>query len=620
MCGIVGKAYFNKDKEIYYQEIKLMTGSIAHRGPDDEGIFISKDKRVGLGNRRLAIIDLSQKGHQPMTYLNRYTIVSNNEIYNFQEEKEKLIKKGYSFNSDCDTEVILALYAEYGKGCLNHLRGMFAFAIYDEVEKTIFLARDRIGKKPLKYFLNDTVLIFASELKAILTQTGIKKSIDYKAIQLYLTYGYTPAPLTGFDGIKKLEPGTYMFINLRNKSIEKKRYWQPTFNHKLNLSEKEWSKRILDTLEESTRLRMISDVPLGAFLSGGVDSSGVVATMAGLSTKPVKTFTISFKDKDLDESRHAARIARMYKTDHHVLDAKPQSTDLLPFLAKQYEEPFADASNVVTYMVSEMTKKYVTVALNGDGGDENFAGYPNRYMRLKRDVDYDYWIQNIRPVAAKLLGSFPKAKNFLEKAKLPLYQRFASYNKIFGPDELINHSVGKINELAKINNPYKIVDDCFKTFKGKDSKDAGLKFDLMYFLPDQLLTKVDIASMAVSLEARSPLLDHKIIELAGTIPFSLKVKKGESKYIFKKALEKIVPKENLYRPKVGFTIPLDRWFSGKLNAYAENILLSKKSKIDNFFNMDHVRMMIEDKNKTQDFGPRLWSLMSLELWLKAYFA
>jgi asparagine synthase (glutamine-hydrolysing) len=619
MCGIAGIAYFGKNKEVHPREIELMTSKIAYRGPDDEGIFISKDKRVGLGSRRLAIIDLSKRGHQPMTYLNRYTITFNGEIYNFQEERQKLVKLGYRFNSESDTEVILALYSKYGKKCLDHFRGMFAFAIYDEIEKTLFLARDRIGKKPLKYLLDDTKIIFASELKAILTQNGIKRDIDYEAIQLYMTYGYVPSPLTGFVGIKKLEPGTYMFINLQNKSIEKKRYWEPEFKDKLQLSESAWCNKILDTLEEATKIRMISDVPIGAFLSGGVDSSGVVATMAGLSTGPIKTFTIAFKDKDSDESVYATNIAKRYKTDHHVLMAKPQSIEILPFLAKQYEEPFSDASNVVTYMVSEMTKKYVTVALNGDGGDENFAGYPNRYNRLKRDVDYDSWIQKVRPVASKLLKRFPKANNFLEKAKLPLYERFASYNKIFGPDEVLNHSKGKLHELALNENPYEIVDDCFKSFNGKDLKDAGLKFDLMYFLPDQLLTKVDIASMAVSLEARSPLLDQKIIELGCQIPFNLKVKNGESKYILKKAFEKIVPKENLYRPKMGFTIPLDKWFSGKLNGYAKHVLLSKDSHVTKMFDEEYVKEMIECNNKKEDFGPRLWSLMCLELWLKSYF-
>jgi asparagine synthase (glutamine-hydrolysing) len=628
MCGIAGKAYFNKNKEIRREDLKLMTSSIAHRGPDDEGVFISRDKTVGLGSRRLAIIDLSQKGHQPMTYMNRYTITFNGEIYNFQEEKQKLIKLGYNFNSASDTEVILALYDKYGKKCLDHLRGMFAFAIYDEIEKTIFLARDRIGKKPLKYLLDNSVLIFASELKAILTQTGVKRELDYKAIHLYLTYGYTPAPMTGFIGIKKLEPGTYMFINLRNKSVERKRYWEPKFRDKLQLSEKEWCRRILDTLEEATKIRMISDVPIGAFLSGGVDSSGVVATMAGLSTKPIKTFTIAIDDNDFDETKYAGNIAKRYKTDHHILVAKPQSTEILPFLTKQYEEPFADASSVVSYMVSEMTRKYVTVALNGDGGDENFAGYPNRYIRLKRDVDYDYWIQNIRPTAAGALKTMStiftsktiaKASTFFEKAKLPLYQRFASYNKVFSPDELLNQSVGNLHKLASTENAYQIIDNCFKTFSGNDMKDAGLKFDLLYFLPDQLLTKIDIATMAVSLEARSPLLDQKMIELAGSIPFNLKIKNGESKYILKKAFESIVPKENLYRPKVGFGIPLHKWFSGRLNGYAKGLLLSRTSRIKEFFSVEYVKEIIGNNNKKEDFGPRLWSLMCLELWLQNYF-
>jgi len=619
MCGIAGKAYFNKNHEVRLSELKMMSASIVHRGPDDEGFFISKNKRVGFASRRLAIIDLSVRGHQPMKYGDRYVITFNGEIYNFKEEKEKLIKEGYKFSSETDTEVVLALYSKYGTSCLKHLRGMFAFAIYDSVNQTLFLARDRIGKKPLKYFLDDTQIIFASELKAILTQTGFIKKPDYKALQLYLTYGYCPAPMTGFEGIKKLEPGSYLFINLNRKTVQKTKYWQPRFKNKLHLSESKWSKKILDTLEESTRIRMISDVPIGAFLSGGVDSSGVVATMAALSPKPVKTFTIAFADKKLDESRYAKNIVKRYKTDHHVLIAKPQSVETLPDLAKQYEEPFADASNIVTHMVSKMTKKYVTVALNGDGGDENFGGYPNRYMRLKRDVDYDYWIQNMRPIAAKLLKSFPKANNFFEKAKLPLYGRFASYSQIFGPDELINHSRSDILSLAKRGNPYQIVNDCFKHFKGKDLKDAGLKFDLQYFLPDQLLTKVDIASMAVSLEARSPLLDQKMIELACKIPFNLKVKDGESKYILKKAFEKIVPKENLYRPKMGFTIPLNKWFSGELNSYAKSVLLNKKSFVKDVFDVNYVKSMIEDNNKSQDFGPRLWTLMSLELWHKAYF-
>lgn len=628
MCGIAGIARFNVKKPVIRSEIIRMTDEIIHRGPDDGGVFISKNKSVGLGNRRLSIIDLSTNGNQPMHYMNRYTIVSNNEIYNFQSERDKLIKKGYRFSSNCDTEVILALYAEYGVKCLDHMRGMFAFAIYDIHENTLFLGRDRIGKKPLKYLLSDDGIIFASELKAILRSKGVNREIDYKAIHNYLTFGYCPAPSTGFMDIKKLEPGTYLFLNLTRKTVVKKRYWEPMFNKKLDLSEKDWCKRILHTLEESTRLRMISDVPIGAFLSGGVDSSGVVALMAQLSTKPIKTFTIGFKDKNWDESAYAGNIAKMYKTDHHVLTVQPQSIEILPFLAKQFEEPFADASSVVTYMVSEMTRKYVEVALNGDGGDENFAGYPNRYLRLKRDVDYNDWIQNIRPSASsalkflsKMTGnrSLNRADRFFDKASLPLYQRFASYNTIFNNQDLMNNSSGKLSEAIAQNNPYQIVNDCFLGFKGNDLKDAGLKFDLMYFLPDQLLSKVDIATMAVSLEARSPLLDHKFIELACQIPFALKVKNGVSKYILKKSLEGLVPKTNLYRKKMGFNIPLHKWFNGKLNEYSSNILLSKNSLIKEIIDPKYIKEMANSDNLREDFGPRIWTLMALELWMQAYF-
>ncbi len=627
MCGIAGRINFS-NKAIIESDIVVMTDKIAHRGPDDAGVYISNNRQVGLGNRRLAVIDLSEKGHQPMSYKNRYWITTNGEIYNFQNEKRKLIQSGYKFNSDCDTEVILALYDKYGVKCLDFLRGMFAFCIYDAKENTVFLARDRIGVKPLKYYQDDNCLIFSSELKAILTQPEVKKIPDYKAIQMYLAYGYVPAPLTGFLNINKLEPGNYIFIDLNTQKRKQVRYWEPIFKEKLKLSEKEWCDKILSTLEESTNLRMVSDVPVGAFLSGGVDSSAVVACMANLSKKPIKTFTISFKDADLNEALYAKKIADIYKTDHNEIMASPTSTDILPDLAYMYEEPFSDASNVVTHMVSKLARQHVTVVLNGDGGDENFAGYPNRYFRLKRDIDYNYWISNLRPLALSALkalekvsaaGSISKGTKFLEKSKLPLYRKFMSYNQIFSSEEIINLTKGKLEEYDFSEIIYDPLIKCFDMFNGRDLKDAGLKFDLLYFLPDLLLAKVDIASMAVSLEARSPFLDHNMIDLAAKIPFNLKVKNGESKYILKKAMEVIVPKENLYRTKMGFTIPLHKWFKGDLNPYAKSVLLAKNSHIKELIDTDRVKEMLEDNNRTEDFGPRLWSLLSLELWFKAYF-
>lgn len=627
MCGIAGKLVFGNG-EVKTSELSLMSEKIIHRGPDDEGVFISSDKKVGLVNRRLAIIDLTSAGHQPMSYRKRYWITFNGEIYNFQSERTKLEKDGYRFKSNTDTEVILALYDKYKQKCLSYLRGMFAFAIYDAKENTLFLARDRIGKKPLKYFYNTKVFIFASELKAILTQSEVKRVVDFSAIYSFLIFGYTPSPQTGFEGIMKLEPGHYIFLDLKKKRLLKKRYWEPSFEEKLNLSEGVWCKEIISTLEEATRLRMIADVPIGAFLSGGVDSSAVVSCMAQFSEKPINTFTIVFEDKNWSEAKYADNIIKKFKTNHHELLAKPENIDILPELAYQYEEPFADASNVITFMVSRLAKKYVTVILNGDGGDENFAGYPNRYFRLKRDVDFNKWINIIRPSAAsglKLLGKLFKSskitrsRNFLQKSNLPLFQRFASYNQIFSYEEILNMLKEPLPKIDRLQNPYFIVEECFRLFKGRDLKDAGLKFDLLYFLPDDLLAKVDIASMAASLEARSPFLDHKMIELAGKIPFNLKVKNSESKYILKKALEKIIPKENLYRPKMGFGIPLHIWFSGKLNRYARGKLLSKKTKIRTLIRQDLIDKMLKSHSEKSDFGPKLWALLSLELWFEAYF-
>lgn len=339
MCGIAGKIYLNGG-EVRESDITKMTSKIIYRGPDDCGVYISNNKKVGFGSRRLAIIDLSKSGHQPMPYKDKYWITYNGEVYNFQEERKRLVKLGYKFNSETDTEVILALYDKYGVKCLSHLRGMFAFAIYDEEKQFIFMARDRVGKKPFKYYFDGKVFIFASELKAILTQSEVHKTPDFIAIHDYLTYGYVPAPRTGFAGIQKIEAGFYLTVNLTNKTITKKQYWTPDFSKKLDLSETEWSKLILKELEEATKLRMISDVPVGAFLSGGVDSSAVVAMMAKNSRKPIKTFTISYKEKTHDERKYARRISQIFGTEHNEFEVNPESIEKIPEMVAQYEEQF----------------------------------------------------------------------------------------------------------------------------------------------------------------------------------------------------------------------------------------------------------------------------------------
>jgi asparagine synthase (glutamine-hydrolysing) len=335
MCGISGRINFNK-LEITKYQLQQMTSKIKHRGPDSTGYYLSEKRNVGFGFNRLAIIDLSKNGNQPMSYLNRYIIVFNGEIYNFKEEKEKLQKIGFKFNSNSDTEVILAPYSAYKEKCLDHLRGMFAFAIYDAHNETIFIARDRVGKKSFKYFMNGETFIFASELKSILSQNEVKASPDYIAIQKYFLYGYVPSPLTGFEGIKKLEAGHYIKIDIKRKSITNKKYWNPSFEEKLMISEKEWCNKILDTLEESAKLRMIADVPIGAFLSGGVDSSAVVAMMALNSKERIKTFTVKYENKRWSEEKFANNIVKRYNTDHTEILAKPTDIRDLPEIAYQY--------------------------------------------------------------------------------------------------------------------------------------------------------------------------------------------------------------------------------------------------------------------------------------------
>jgi asparagine synthase (glutamine-hydrolysing) len=620
MCGIAGKIYFN-NSDVHESELSSMSQKIIHRGPDDEGIYISDDKKVGLVNRRLSIIDLSKNGHMPMLYKNRYVITYNGEVYNFQTERKILEKQGYKFRSNSDTEVILALYDKYGVGCLDHLRGMFAFAIYDKIKNTVFIARDRLGKKPLKYFSSPGIFIFASELKAILTQKEIHKEPDYIAIHHFLTFGYVPAPMTGFVGIKKLEPGHYLLIDIKNGKTRDEKYWKPDFSQKLYLSEDEWKKRILSTLEEATKLRMISDVPIGAFLSGGVDSSAIVAMMAKNSNIPIKTFTIGFKEKTHDETKYANAISKLYGTDHTEFVVEPESIEILPDLINQFEEPYANSSFIISYLVAKMAKEKVTVILNGDGGDENFAGYESRVFRLERDVKADrfgFLLNYLGFPIAKILGK-SQIVRFLEKRKTPLADRYLSYNiYLENKDKESIYSDFFRNQTGN-NNSYKIVRNKFEEANAPDSRDKALYYDLTQYFPDDLLAKSDLSSMFVSLEGRSPFADHKLVELASQIPFDLKLKNGITKYILKKSLEGLVPKENMYREKKGFSIPLGDWFSGDLGKYSKSKLLRKDAFTSKLFSKDKITDLLKSHGKENDIGLKIWPILALELWFEEYF-
>lgn len=599
MCGIVGKISFNS-KSIVKADLEKLSEKIAHRGPDDEGIFISPNRRIGLVNRRLAIIDLTSAGHQPLSHRG-LRITFNGEIYNYQELRRDLVKEGVRFHSQTDTEVIIALYVKYGPKCLNYLRGMFAFAIYDEKNNTIFIARDRLGKKPLKFFFDGQTFIFASELKAILTQSEVHRQVDWLAINYYLTFGYCPAPYTGFKNIHKLEPAHYLLINLQTAEIKKVKYWQLNFDRKLDLSDDEWSKKILSVLEESTKLRMIADVPIGVFLSGGIDSSLVTALMAKNSTQPIKTFTIGFRETAYDETAYAQKITELFHTDHTVLMVDPQSVEILPQIAANYEEPFADSSAVVTFLVSRLARSQVKVVINGDGGDENFAGYL-RHVKLARD----YWLDQhkIVPFAARTLGFLhPRLKKFGQHQQLAIGARYLDYNSFFPANS--NTSDLWLKKCLEANV--------------SDVRDQLLYADLSYYFPDDLLAKVDIASMSIGLEARSPFTDHKVVELAAQIPYSLKIRHGQTKYILKKAARSLLPDSVTSRSKMGFSIPLAQWFTGELNGYTRSQILNQKSIVSQLFKNAAVKEMLGNHSVQTDFGPKLWSLLTLHLWWKHYF-
>ncbi len=628
MCGITGKISFTSTI-VDQPAIATMNHAIAHRGPDDTGIYISPEQKVGLGHQRLSVIDISSAGHQPMRYMDRYEIVFNGEIYNFQQERQKLENLGYKFSSHTDTEVIMALYDNYGAECLTHLRGMFAFALYDEKEQTLFCARDRVGKKPFKYYIDDNVFIFGSELKAILTQPEYKKEPDYIAIHHYLTLQYVPAPLTGFLNIKKLEPAHYIKIDVKNRVHEIQRYWQLDYTEKLELSEQEWTQRILAKLEEAVKIRMVADVPFGAFLSGGIDSSAVVGLMAKHSPQPIKTFSIGFEEKQHNELPHARTIAKLFKTDHTEFVVKPDAINILPYLARQYEEPYADSSALPTYYLSKLTREHVTVALNGDGGDENFAGY-GRYsaFQISNYLDHADALNRIagKPLTKFLANNiqntfFDRLHRFSKSLSEDYRQRYLSYTAYFTNEQKDDLYTSNFKQKYGYHNTYNIIADTFSGSGSNNRTEQALYADFITYLPDDLLVKVDMATMAVGLEGRSPFLDHELLELTATIPFKLKLKGlNNKKYILKKALEGFIPDSILYRKKMGFGVPIETWFRGELYEYAKEILLSKTAINRGMFKKETVeRILATHRNTNINYANHIWALLTLELWFREYF-
>ncbi|MFA5794781.1 MAG: asparagine synthase (glutamine-hydrolyzing) [Candidatus Brocadiia bacterium] len=625
MCGICGRVNFD-GSPVPEELVRKMCGLIRHRGPDSEGVYLSANgTRAGLGIRRLAIIDL-QTGDQPIHNEDKTIwLVLNGEIYNFDQLRAELQAKGHRFYTKTDTETIVHLYEEYGTDCLKHLRGMFAFALWDNKKQQLFLARDRVGKKPLLYAHGSKYLIFGSELKSILANPEIKKDIDVSALDHYLTYGYIPAPMSVFKGIKKLPPASWLVCDAAG-NITTGKYWQLDYRHKLELSEAEYSARIMELLEESTRIRMISDVPLGALLSGGIDSSAVVGLMARHSSKPVKTFSIGFEEKDFSELAYARAVAEHFNTEHHEFIVRPDVIEILPKLVWHYSEPYADSSMLPTYYVARETRKHVTVALNGDGGDENFAGY-QRYLAHKLASMPLYRLAG-KPFNNLLNTVFPgykprtisgRLKRFTEAAGLTEAQRYLSWCACFNDaarhslysDDFSNRTKGAPAENYLLN--------CINQSPADNIIDRVLYADINTYLPEDLLVKMDIATMANSLEGRSPFLDHKLLELSASIPAGLKIKGLTTKYILKKALKGFLPDEILSRGKMGFGIPIGNWFRTSLKDYLKDIILSERSIKRGYFRREAVENLINSHASGKyDHTPRLWALLVLETWHRVF--
>ena len=615
MCGLVGKVSFSGvDTDL----IRGMMASIAHRGPDDHGLWT--DGVCVLGHQRLSIIDLTAAGRQPMVdEEDKLQIVFNGEIYNYRELRTELISKGHAFYTQTDTEVLLRAYKEWGVDSLDKLRGMYAYGIWNSRQRTLFLARDRIGKKPLFYALNGDRFYFASEIQGLLACDEISRELNSKAIDHYLSYGYIPAPLTAFLGIYKLPPAHYLQLN--NAGIKLTRYWSLEYHPKSSISDDEACEELRHRLNEAVRRRQISDVPLGAFLSGGIDSSIIVGLMASQSSQPVRTFSIGFRESAFNELEHARRVARKWQTEHHEYYVEPDAVSILPTLVRHFGEPYADASAIPTYYVSRITRKQVTVALNGDGGDESFAGY-ERYLahRLADQLLQYAGAAELLKLMSRMIPDngrsgqlLRRLKKLMNTAALPRserYQRWVTYLTTEQKRQLI------VSGLFEEHSPGWIA-SLLESMRDLDSTDIGMATDVESYLPYDLLVKVDITSMANGLEARSPFLDQDVMEFAAKLPSTMKLRHGQSKYLLKKAFKDLLPPENIKRRKMGFGLPVGNWFRGPLREMLRDTLLSAKS---GFYQPSSIEQVIGDHlagRSNHTFV--LWNLLMLELWYQQIY-
>jgi len=609
MCGIAGLIRF-KDK-VDPEEIQKMTDALKHRGPDGEGIWLNKN--VAIAHRRLSIIDL-ESGKQPMSNEDgKIWITFNGEIYNYRELRKELQRKGHVIKSQSDTEIIIHAYEQWGDNCVNNFRGMFAFGIVDNKKKRVFLARDHLGIKPLVYYKSENCFAFASEIQSLLRVNDIKLKMDLRSLDQYLWMQYIPAPRTIFSSTFKLPPAHRMSITFDGKWSKPEEYWKFSFKLNHQKDEKEWLEELEAVLKNSVKAHLVSDVPFGAFLSGGVDSSTIVALMSQILDKPVKTFSIGFMEKEYNELEYAEIAAKKWHTDHHVKIIKPDAIALLAKIVNHYGEPFGDSSAIPTYYVSELARSYVPMVLSGDGGDETFAGYDSYRYWKKYLTGEDKSKQNSRfdllsRLVRKIVNKYAKREYSLGE-----WLQFINYM----PHDM-RSNLWRKEYKSNSDFPLDFFENEFKRTKNFGSINKVQYMDLKTYLPFDILTKVDIASMMHGLEVRTPIIDKEVLEFASTIPESLNYQKDndgewQGKLLLKKIAEKYYPKNLIYRGKRGFAIPVQSWFQkdGALYEEINERILTKNSALEEYFEPESMKKIVESGN-----SGHIWLLLFLEEWLR----
>jgi asparagine synthase (glutamine-hydrolysing) len=625
MCGICGKLNFDRDEKVPQSLVKAMADSILHRGPDDDGYYVSGP--IGLGFRRLSIIDLAG-GHQPLSNEDgTIWIVFNGEIYNFQELREGLLKKGHIFRTKTDTEVIVHLYEEYGEAGIEALRGMFAFAIWDQNQKKLLLARDRIGIKPLYYGLTSRSLVFGSEIKAILQDPEVKREVLPSTIDRFLTFGYLPGEETLLRGIYKLPPGSLMMV--KNGKTEIKQYWDLHFSSS-SVTLQDAEEQLREILEQSVRLHMISDVPVGFLLSGGVDSTAMLSLASRMTDRPISSYTVGFANSGVADERPFARLAaEKYGSEHHEISiSSKEFADFLPQYVWHMEEPVCEPPAVALYYVSKLARNYVKVLISGEGGDEAFAGYQNYRAML--------WIERIKRVAGPLTGGLSRTLSLLNKViswerlgkYLPLfdvpfesyyYSRTSSPFYFFNADYKDIYSSNFCEQIDKQRSLLPVARLLSKT-GSQDLLSRMLYVDTKTWLPDDLLVKADKMTMANSLELRVPLLDHKLLEFAATLPSNFKVRGLTTKYIAKRALAKHIPAEIVERKKAGFPVPYENWLKTDLRDSIHDMLLDRETMGRGYFRKSAIEKLLRDNLESGSHAKDIFSLVVLELWHRQFLS